>query len=301
MTLDWLLGKHDTNCPTLTMRTMTEQIQTRPRLRLIHNLARSGSTLMCKCLGSMHGVALLSEIHPAATEMFNPLIQAHGWFGLLNKNDVAALQAGKVLSFNEAIAVIERCSRQKMRHLVIRDWAHLDFTGLPWLDRPGFRLTLADSLQSDFSLLQLFMVRHPVDVWLSISRLAIMQNAIADGRLNVPFFLSGFEAFARQAAAGDFIRYEDFTHHPEAAMRRACEKLELPYDAGFMQRWPAYKTITGDVESTRGGDEIRPLARRPYEAELLAQFKAEEAYWNSLKLLGYDQSEAGSASSNSGL
>lgn len=263
-----------------------------PRLRLIHNLARSGSTLMCKCLGCMQGVTLLSEIHPAATHLFNPLGQAHEWYGLLNDADLAALQGGKAMDFAEAIALIEERSRQSNRSLVIRDWAHIDFIGLPWLEQPGYRLTLADTLQANFRLLRLFMVRHPLDLWLSLSGLEVMQQAVAAGRLNLSFFLKGYEAFARQCAGHAFIRYEDFTHSPEAVMQQACMHLELPYDAGFMARWNSYKTITGDVQSTRGGDEIRPLTRRPYAPELLAAFEAEDAYRNSLELLGYEQADA---------
>jgi hypothetical protein len=40
------------------------------KLRMIHNMARSGSTLVCKCLGCMEGVVLLSELHPLATKFF---------------------------------------------------------------------------------------------------------------------------------------------------------------------------------------------------------------------------------------
>jgi len=263
----------------------------KPKLRLIHNMGRSGSTLMCKCLGCMQGNALLSEIHPAATQLFNPLNQAHGWFQLLTKKDVVTLQQGKTLGFIETIRLIERRCRQKKRRLLIRDWAHLDFTGLPFVESPGLALSLADVLCKDFRLIQLFMVRHPIDQWLSISRLPIMQEAVNDGRLSVAGFIKGYEAFARHCSAHAFIRYEDFTHQPESLMQQACGHLELPYDPAFMQRWPGYKTITGDVQSTRGGDDIRPLKRRPCEAGVLKEFESEESYWNSLTLLGYGEAD----------
>ena len=37
----------------------------RPILRLVHHMARSGGTLISKCLGCMSGVLLLSEPNPA--------------------------------------------------------------------------------------------------------------------------------------------------------------------------------------------------------------------------------------------
>ncbi len=45
-----------------------------PVVRLVHHLARSGGTLISRCLGCMSGVLLLSEIHPLGTRHFNPLI-----------------------------------------------------------------------------------------------------------------------------------------------------------------------------------------------------------------------------------
>jgi len=55
-------------------------------------MARSGSTLMCKCLGCMEGVALLSEQHPKAWNLFNPLTQAEAWFQLITPSEFADMK-----------------------------------------------------------------------------------------------------------------------------------------------------------------------------------------------------------------
>ncbi|MDQ6973209.1 MAG: sulfotransferase [Mariprofundaceae bacterium] len=250
-------------------------------------MARSGSTLMCKCLGCMQGSALLSEIHPAATRMFNPLNQAQGWFSLLNKKDIARLENGQSMDFVEAIQLIERRCRQKNLNLVIRDWAHLDFTGLPFIETPAMSPALADTLQNHFSLIRIAMVRHPLDQWLSISHLELMQESIKSGKLNVQSFMTGYEAFARESAAIGFIRYEDFTRHPQRNMQTLCNMLELRFDPAFLEHWGDYQTITGDVQSTRGGNEITPLQRRSFNTSLMRQFEKEDSYHNSLALLGY--------------
>ncbi len=256
-------------------------------LRIIHNMARSGSTLICKCLGCMHRIALLSEIHPAATQMFNPLNQAHHWFSLLNKKDIAQLQQGRVLDFVDTIRLIDKRSRQKKKVLVIRDWAHLDFTGHPFLDNPARNLALANVLQEHFVLIQTAIVRHPIDQWLSLSRLAVMQEPIKQGKLTVRTFLEGYEAFARYCVETGFMRYEDFTSHPEKSMQDMCKKLALPFDAGFISRWVDYRTITGDVQSTRGSDAIKTLKRRNCDSAVLKLFENEDSYWHSLQILGY--------------
>ncbi len=49
----------------------------KPAIRVLHQLARTGGTIISKCLGAMAGVVLLSEINPRGVETYNPLAQAH--------------------------------------------------------------------------------------------------------------------------------------------------------------------------------------------------------------------------------
>ena len=71
---------------------MRSEPGSRPRIRLLHHLARSGGTVISRCLGAMDRVVLLSEIHPLGVRMFDPLYQAHAWHGLLTDDDVANLR-----------------------------------------------------------------------------------------------------------------------------------------------------------------------------------------------------------------
>jgi len=235
----------------------------------------------------MRNLTLLSEIHPAATQMFNPINQAHNWFSLLSKKDIARFQQGQALDFSDAIQLIEKRCRQKKKHLIIRDWAHLDFTGQPFTASPTHTLALADALQTDFTLQSIALVRHPIDQWLSLSRLTLMQDSIQQHKLTVQIFLDGYEAFAKHCSNMPFVRYEDFTHSPKASMQNICRQLELPFDARFLNHWSNYQTITGDVQSTRGGNEIQALKRRDFDSSLIKAFENEKSYWNSLKILGY--------------
>ena len=81
---------------------MTPRQSGKPPLRIVHNLARTGGTLICRCLGSMKGVAVLSEIHPMAAHLMNPVAQAREWFGLLSEQDFAR----GVIGFEDAIELI---------------------------------------------------------------------------------------------------------------------------------------------------------------------------------------------------
>jgi hypothetical protein len=255
----------------------------RPTLRLIHHMARSGGTVIGKCLGCMSGTVLLSEIHPLGTQHFNPVIQAQRWFGLLSGQDLADLRArGGRIRFIDAIELIHRRATEHGQRLVIRDWSHLDFTGVPFVAKPSHRLLTAEALASRFELRQVCTVRHPLDQWLSVSQLVVVQ-----GRLDLETFLAGYRRFAEHAAEIGFMRYEDFVPKPAPFMKSLCARMHLRFDRHFAGRWYDYTTITGDVSGSRGGAEIQPVPRRPVKGALLSTLAANEDYRVSLDLLGY--------------
>ena len=254
----------------------------RPTLRLLHHMARSGGTLISKCLGCMSGVLLLSEIHPLGTNHFNPLVQAQRWYGLLSSQDLIELKARGRVGFADAIELIRRRAEECSQRLVIRDWSHLDFTGVPFVVRPAHRLLTAEALAPRYELRQVCTVRHPLDQWLSLSQLAVVQ-----GRLTLDSFLTGFRRFAEVAKAIGFHRYEDLTRDPQGVMKALCGDLDLRFDRSFAARWREYTFVTGDVAGSRGGHAIQPVPRRPVAPDLLARLAENEDYRISLELLGY--------------
>lgn len=267
---------------------MTSAGDSKPVVRLIHHMARSGGTLMSRCLGSMRHVLLLSEIHPLGVNLYspkhNPVAQAQRWFSLFEERDIALLQRKPSMDFVAVIELILRRSREHDRVLVIRDWTHLDFTGVPFYPVPSYRLTLAEVLGRRFDLIQTTTVRHPIDQWLSLSNMAVMQN-----RLSLDNFLHGYRKFAEHCARIGFIRYEDFVQSPEDKMRDLCERLKISYDGKFLERWPSYNKVTGDVVDpvSLSHTEIKKFPRKPIDSRLVEQFARNSDYQESLVLLGY--------------
>ena len=254
----------------------------RPTLRLVHHMARSGGTLISRCLGCMSGVLLLSEIHPLGTAQFNPLVQAQRWYGLLSSQDLAELKARGRIAFGDAIDLIYRRAADAGQRLVIRDWSHLDFTGVPFIANPAYRLLTAEALAGRFELRQVCTVRHPLDQWLSLRQLAVIH-----GKLPLGAYLAGYRRFAEQACAIGFLRYEDFAADPGTIMKELCRRLEVRFDRHFAERWSSYAFVTGDVSGSRGGCQIQPVPRRTAEAGLLDELAASADYQASLELLGY--------------
>jgi hypothetical protein len=260
-----------------------QSIKAKPTLRLLHNMARSGGTLISKCLATMDGTLLLSELHPNGMEMFNPLKQAHDWFQLLSADDLIEW-VGKPVSFPDAIALIQKRAAERDLSLVVRDWAHLDFTGVPFIPQPSYRLETAEVLADKFRLVQVAVVRHPIDQWLSVS-----SRTVARDQLSVEEFLRGYLEFARQCCDIGFIRYEDFTHDPDAQLQTLCQKLELTFDPEYKNRWMHYDKITGDRSSAT---TIEPRKRQEVDPDLLAQFENNEHYQEAIRLLGYTHPES---------
>jgi Sulfotransferase family len=252
-------------------------------LRLVHHMARSGGTLISRCLGCMSGVLLLSEIHPLGTAQFNPLVQAQRWYGLLSSQDLLDVRARGRIAFVDAIELIHRRAADSGQRLVLRDWSHLDFTGVPFITKPAYRLLTAEALKGRFDLRQVCTVRHPLDQWLSLRQLAVIQ-----GKLTLEAYLAGYRQFAAQARALGFLRYEDFAADPTAVMKGLCRALDLRFDRHFTERWSSYTFVTGDVSGSRGGTEIQPVPRRAVDPGLLDQVGANPDYRTSLELLGYD-------------
>lgn len=251
----------------------------RPVLRLLHHTARSGGTVIARCLGAMRGVCLLSEIHPAGTERHNPLDQAAEWHGLLTEADEQRL-VGVPVGFEEAIALIHQRAAEQGLALVLRDWNHLDFHGVPFA-RPSGRFLLAESLAPTFRLIRAYTVRHPLDQWLSMHRQPVLKA------LPLQAFLAGALAYARAASEAGFHRYEDFVADPGRVLRRLCDELELDYDGRWEQRWQTYDRVTG-AGTGRAGDQIRSLPRRELPPGLAAQLAEAPAYAEILSLLGYE-------------
>ncbi len=262
----------------------------KPVIPVLRHLARSGGTLISRCVGCMSGVVLLSEVHPANTAVTSPLRQAKDWFGLVTDADLARWKRTGQPSMLQFVALCEQRARARRpsRRLVLRDWTHMDYVGVPF-GVPSMGFGLRDALAGAYEIAEAITVRHPLDQYLSISKMNIMR-----GRLSEAAYLRGCAAFAEHAAGAPcgFVRYEDFTADPEPALRTLCERLTIAYDPGWRERWASYATITGDgprmPSRAATAGEIRSLPRAPVPEGLHERFLASADYRAACERLGYE-------------
>lgn len=234
----------------------------------------------------MERVVVLSELHPKNLTVTAPMAQAVDWFGLIDKKQLGAWSARKGPTFLQFVAACESRASGRKDALVLRDWSHLDYYGLPYVREPSMGSDLIDAVSGAYEVRIACTTRHPVDQYLSLRTLKVI------GEIDFDLFMRGNLAFAEYASEHGFVRYEDFTREPDEKLREICGMLDLEFDPGYAQRWWSYEHVTGDVKrgNSRGVREnaIRPLERKPVDGDVLAVFRGDERYARICEILGYD-------------
>jgi hypothetical protein len=249
----------------------------------------------------MEGVVLLSEGHPAmgVRRRRGPgalLQQARDWHGLIGPADrsiqrqLCALPVDR--AFAEGIALLHERARQRGQVLVLREWSHLDFHAAPYRLEPTYQLSSAAALAVLGPVRTALTVRHPLDQWQSLRVRRGLKRA-----LSLEAFCYGTWRFAEIAAQRGFLRYEALIRSPEPWLRALCQRLALPYDSRWRQRWRTNRKVTGDIDEwSRGGGagDLIALPRRPVEPALARALAANSHYQAACQVLGYDPDPSGS-------
>lgn len=255
-------------------------------LSIIHHLHRTGGTLVGRCLGSLPGVTLLSEVNPRAPdtlEVLNPAFQAHFWQKLLPDQPARELA---LLPFQDQIEAIWKLASDRGDRLLLRDWSYIDFFARPFLEEATDRFSIVEALRQRYELRRIALVRHPLDQWLSWCN---YQGAARADDCGLERFLEKVRLFSSAARDITTVRYEDFVREPEQTMKHLCEALELPFDPVFRRRWYYYHQITGDNhDRVRGAWKIEPRPRREVPEELIERAEANSNYRLLLRMWGYD-------------
>ncbi|WP_210421352.1 O-linked N-acetylglucosamine transferase, SPINDLY family protein [Roseimaritima ulvae] len=255
---------------------------------LLQHLPASGGTLISRCLASMQSVCLLSEIHPRGVAHFNPLRQAATWHGLIAEADVAELAADDIQAFGEVIAGLARRAADRGQRLVVRDWAHRDWLGRPFVATPPMR-SAWDAILSAAgpqrfaapTVPRWVTVRNPLDQFIHSKRMDALRDSWDDA-----WMWRGLRSFAEAVQSLPRFRYEDFLAAPAATLAAMCELADLPYDDDWQHRWRDYHNITGPPAG-RQATVIRPVPREPMLPDQWDSLRDNEDLLATLDLLGY--------------
>ena len=264
---------------------MSKKCGRKPTIRIIRNLARSGGTLIGRCIGCMDHVTMISEFHPADLGTTQPMMQAHKWFGLVDDKDIKRWKVRSPSAF-QFVSICETRASARGDALVLRDWSHLDYIGVPYA-KPGYGFALGEMLEGAYEVKTITTVRHPVDQYLSLMGLPVVAS-----KMGFEQYIEGCLAFAKFAGEHGFYRYEDFTQDPDSILESICNDLGLGFDESYRDKWFDYTTITGDTQPTLGRGSMKKtiecFERKPMDEALLERFRSNDDYLQACSLLGYE-------------
>ena len=222
------------------------------KIRLIHNLPRSGGTIMSKCLGAQKDVVLLSEIHPNGVEILkrmnkecdlgDPIFQAQEWNDLFEKEEYEKIKNFNY-DFEEKIQLIVEKVEKKNKKLIIRDWSFVDYFGIPFI-QPTYKNSIIESLNKKFDILNFYILRHPLELYISCFK----SLSFFKDNYKFDFFIKGYENFFSDTLKDKIFTYEDFNNNPQDNLKKMCKILKINFDDDFIENLKKIK-LTGDVKA----------------------------------------------------
>jgi len=239
--------------------------------------ARSGGTLLNRCLGSLPNTVVLSEVNPlgggsgAAIEAATPYEQALLWYGIDLKSR----------NFTDSILELADKCKEKSLSLIVRDWTTANFMPIAQNNyQPPYKLLALEALQGKCNVSTFALVRNAIDVFLSQGE-AINNFAINYLRYVKVILDLGMPIF----------KYEDFCKSPQTILEKICTLAGIKSPESF-RTFSSFINVNGDIqdkENSRGGrhKEIVILPRKRVLPIKKAKINNCEEIIKANELLGY--------------
>ncbi|MEA5533079.1 sulfotransferase family protein [Crocosphaera sp. XPORK-15E] len=256
------------------------------KIPIIYAYPRSGGTLVNRCLGSIAGNLILSEVNPLAS--VHPIAeQAQDWLDLL-KDDQLDEFVHK--SYGQQIHFLATQAKASNKHLIIRDWTAANFIDNPISNNiltPSFLLE-QDLYLSHYGLtsLPVVIVRRVADVYESMTRIFPHLN------LEIQSFGEAYLAYAQAVCHYPIFHYEQICQDPQTQIRLICQTLEINYDPDFLNKFYQFDKCTGDntIEQSSRGRQLTEINLLPSHTESKSYIIAsnDENCRRANQLLGYE-------------
>ncbi|MBD1898786.1 hypothetical protein NDI44_14090 [Trichocoleus sp. DQ-A3] len=267
------------------MRETLKQI----KLPVLYTFARSGGTLINRCLGCIPGNIILSEVNPHASLV--PIeVQARDWFKLVSSGDFSDFSKKKYV---EKIRLLVEVARQQNSHLIIRDWTTINFLDNASDDIYAPSMVLEQELyleQSGFTISPVVLARRSADVYESLTRTFKHLR-----KLPIKEFGICYLAYVQKISKYPLFHYENFCRKPEKELTRMCDVLNINYSDNFVNDFSKFTYCTGDntlSKPSRGG-KIRTIAvmESNQGAESYIAASLDKNCQQADQLLGYENME----------
>lgn len=220
------------------------------QLPVVYAFARSGGTLVNRCLGSIPGNLVLSEVNPHAS-VKSVEEQANEWLKLIPADEIEEFSKK---TYGYKIHYLKRIAQKNHYHLIIRDWSTVNFlNGVIQDDILTPSLVLEQQVYLShygFTCSPVVITRRAADVYESITRTFENLRSLA-----VEEFGHRYLAYAKAVCQYSIFHYEDICEYPEASMSQICDLLNVNYNSSFLYGFGSFDRCTGDntlVSPSRG-------------------------------------------------
>ncbi len=201
------------------------------------SFARSGATLLNRCLGSLSNVVIMSEVNPlgggwGAKKEKSPTTikaQAKQWYNIDLKND----------DFCESALELAHICQKQNKHLIIRDWPYINFVQHEYNNfNPPNKLLSYEQLKDKCHLIAFAFVRDSIDVWIS------------RGMPPVKEFYKQYSKYINEIIKNNIkiFKYEDFCQNPDQEMKKICEYIGIKYSDTY-KNYNNFTNVNGDIQN----------------------------------------------------
>ncbi|MEP0752685.1 hypothetical protein NDA03_10725 [Trichocoleus sp. Lan] len=258
------------------------------KIPVIYTFARSGGTLINRCLGCISGNIILSEVNPYASLV--PIeVQAHDWFKLVSSSDFSDFSKR---TYADKIRLLSEAARQQDSHLIIRDWTTINF-----LNKASDDYTPSMVLEQElyleryrFNIYPIVLARRSADVYESLTR--TFKNF---HNLSIKEFGNCYLAYVQKVLTYPLFHYENFCLEPQKELKRMCDVLGVNYSNAFVTEFSKFTYCTGDntlFKQSRGAQLSKiTVMESNQESESYIAASLDENCQQADRLLGYENME----------
>ena len=208
------------------------------KIYLIVVYARSGGTLLNRCLGVSKDAIILSELNPLGSgsgqeKESSPMTvraQAKKWYSI-------DIEEGNYIQ--EIEYLLAYCSENNLK-LIIRDWSFVGFKSLPQNEYlPSMTLNNYELLNQRFDVEPIVFIRNTFDVWLSMKKPLIND------------FYESYLAFINAIVKlnCEIYCYEDLVNKSEETLLKICNSLDIKYNDDLIKHFSNNMNVLGDLQN----------------------------------------------------
>ena len=201
------------------------------------SFARSGGTLLNRCLGSLSDVVIMSEVNALgggwSVDKEKSLVtiktQAKKWYSISLKSN----------NFVENASELARMCQKQNKNLIIRDWSYINF--VPHKNNnfnPSYKLKTYSQLKHKNQVIPFVFLRNTIDVWISLGTPPIEQ------------FSKLYLKYTNELIANNIkiFKYENFCKDPSKEMVEICKYIGIKYDNSY-KNYNEFVNVNGDVQN----------------------------------------------------